>query len=234
MKSKALRRTSDGLSRRERDLWSRYLAGIPEDTLWDFDALDAVISYVALLHSEAEFALEELVKLVLDNARSSSERWRPHPVLVNAVTFFQSEVASKLGGLHLCPKRSDLERDTNQLIDAWDRLGAKDFFEGRIKSNHGIDRRYVESLYHPVGFVITRATFKAVRGRGVTPVGALSSKNQTELTEFVSLRGLAVHSGRKDSWARIRTQTPSLIRRSGMATVDLIDALARGLQRNVW
>jgi len=234
MKRRVIRILVSNLQGRESKLRERFLDPISGIMGWTPQALDFAGAYMALLHSELEASLEEMTRHTMTNARNQSERWAPHPVLVNCVSFFQSEVSIRLSGVELCPSRMVLEADRAVLVDAWDRLGVRQYFENRIKANHGVGLQYFERLLHPLGVVISPKTFKRVEGRGIREIARLGGGKQTELTEFVVFRGSAVHAGTSNFADNIRNENPASLRGRGLASVDLISSLGKLLARHAW
>lgn len=235
MKAKEVRRLAQALQSREQRLFERFLDPVWTIASWSGQSRDYAASYCALLHAEIEYSLEEMVRRTLRYTRVSSERWQSHPLLVNAVLYFQTELSNRLAPIQLCPKRDVLELDAVQLVNAWETFGVKAFYEHRLATNYGAGVDYIEELLHPLGIVVSDNTFeKRLKSRGIKALGQLRADTQTELTEFVVLRGSAVHAGTAAFAQRVQNETPSQIRARGQAAVKFADAIASVLQSSAW
>jgi len=227
-------RTATRLRTRERILRVRFIEPIISITSWDTASLDQAAAYVALLHSEAEASIEKLVRDMISHARTCSERFRPHPILINGTVYFQAEVSQRLAGIELCPKRNVLETDHTRLITAWDTFRIEDFFLSKIDKNNGAGVAYVEQLLHPLGIVVSPKRFTKVEGLGVRAAGQLSNPNVTEMTEFVLLRGSAVHAGAAAFTRQLQAENPTSLVQRGTASVAFVEKLASELAKQIW
>jgi hypothetical protein len=196
--------------------------------------VDRVAAYVGLLHSEAEHTLERMLSMLLENACLKSAHFQPDPVLVNFCVYYGSELNNKLGKLDLVPKRAQLAKDAGRLIDVWTNLGGERFFRSAIDANHGAGIKYVERLFHPVGVVINRKTFGRFQAVGVAEVADLGSTATTMVTEFVVLRGAAVHAGTTRFRDDIKNESPQAIATRGQGVVEFINETARLLAARAW
>jgi len=234
MKRRALERLSWQLAAREATLADRYLTPLTGLNALTAEQADHVSSYVALLHAEIEYGLELSVKMTLQQARDVTDRFQPHPVLLNAMAFYRSEVSARLGTADFLPKRAACVNDSSVLLHAWETLGASSFFNKVIADNHGAGLSYVESLFHPLGLVVSDKPFKRLEGRGVKQLGNLSSGKSVELTEFANLRGNAVHAGQYATLARLRQESAPDVRRRGEAAVVFFSSALRTIARCAW
>jgi hypothetical protein len=234
VKRRELERLSGQLYARERRLQVRFVAPFAQIQQWTPDALDSAAAYVALLHSEAEYTLEAMVKAVLLNAHDRTRRWRSQAVLVNCVVYYESELSIRLRGMKLCPGRAELEQSGSRLADAWEGLGAREYFDCLLKGNHGAGVGYVEALLHPLGIVVSEKQFQKVEGRGVRKIGLLNTVARTDLNEFVILRGGAVHAGAAAFAVRMQAITPGQLAAKGLATARFVEALGKLLGSSAW
>jgi hypothetical protein len=238
MKRRDCLRTTEQLIVREQYLEARFLHPIMNISTWSPDAIDLASAYIALVHAEAEFAIESLVRHTLANARATTERWRPHPVLINSVMHFRGELAKRMMGISPLPPTNALRSDANSLIYVWEKLGAREYYENTIELNHGVGHTYLEALLHPLGVVVTEKSFGRVKGHGVLQIARLPGGVSTELTEFVVLRGAVVHTSVTTSGLpaglRLRQDTPQQIARRGKATASFVQSLGRLLVRRAW
>jgi hypothetical protein len=224
---------TSALERRESYLRSRFLSPLATITIWDPPSIDFAAAYVALLHAETEHTLEELVRQTLAHAKSVSARWQSHPVLVNCVMFYRDDIAKQLHIRYL-PDRVTLETQAHTLIETWDRFGVEEYFQNRLSNNHGAGIKYVENLFHCLGLEVSEAAFKQTRSRGVRRLASLPSALTTELTEFVVLRGSAVHAGTEAFRLQVSRLTPGSIATRGRAAVSFTSALAKVLAYRAW
>jgi hypothetical protein len=234
MKSRVLRDAAAALRRREEALRGRFLTPVWGATSWEPHNVDYVAAYISLLHSEAEHTLENIVRMLLQNAALKSRYYKPDAVLVNCCLYFRGEMHSRLGALDLIPKKADLVSDKVQLLKAWSTLGAEKYFQLLLARNHGAGMQYVESLFHPLGIVVFEKTFRRLSSSGVQPVLDLGGATTTMVTEFVLLRGAAVHAGTAEFRDSIRTDSPPAIATRGAGVVRFIDELSVALARRVW
>lgn len=234
MKVKTLIGAADALGRRESYLRARFLEPIITIKAWTPAAVDFAAAYTGLLHSEAEYTLERVVHLLLENAHAKSMNYRPDPVLVNCCAFYREKMHSQLGKVMVVPERKLLATDAADLLNAWDTLGGRQYFEMLINDNHGAGVRYVERLLHPLGIVVNQKTFGRYESAGVQEICKLGPEITTMLTEFVVLRGSAVHAGTAAFADMISAKSPPTIGNGGRGVVEFVDGITRSLARVAW
>ncbi|WP_399942910.1 hypothetical protein ACGH52_26425 [Streptomyces sp. BBFR25] len=232
MKNRDLMRIAQRVDRREVCLRSRFITPIAQITAWDPESLDFSAAYVGLLHAEAESALEEMVKGILKNSREKTEKHSVHPVLLNCVAYFSAQLKNGVGDLGLIPPRSALRKDSASLMQAWDNLGARVYFDNLIKGNNGAGLKYVEKLLHPLGISVTPKKFKSLSSAGVTEVFALGGEDYTKLQELVKLRGLAMHVSSREFADGVQAYTPLSISKSGREAAEFTLSLGKRLARS--
>jgi hypothetical protein len=231
---RSYRRSALALERREKLIFEHFLAPHMSVTSWVPGALDGAASYVGLLHAECEGALESGVTRLLAHAQSCAEHGYAHPVLINAVTYYQSQVRERFAPIALVPRPSQLRTDATKLADVWRQSGAASFWTHSLKNNHGAGLKYLERLLQPLGLDLGNGTFVRVESQGVVRLATAPSGLKTDLTEFVNLRGRAVHTGADSFHALISTMTPGQIRRSGQRAYGAVAKVAFGLVATMW
>ncbi len=175
MKKKAVDRRIEYLRRQHRFLRERFMDPISHIGAWDTDSCYSVCSFVLLLHSELERAVEHSISDVTAHAERCSATHGAHPTLVNVVAFFRGEVAQKLPELlPLVPARRSLEHDPQKLLAAWHTGGAKVWFESRLERNHGTGTAYMANMLHPIGLEVAAKEFRRTsEARGVKRLGVV-------------------------------------------------------------
>jgi hypothetical protein len=73
-----------------------------------------------------------------------------------------------------------------------------------------------------------------MRERELQKLSTMPKGLSTELTEFVNLRGRAMHAGTKDFHTLVRAMTPSDIRQSGQRAVSAISQVTLVIARRLW
>jgi hypothetical protein len=232
MKSVVLTRASDDLARREAILRKRFLTPVSRATAWTPEIADHAAAYIGLLHSEAEHTLENAVRLMLANSRMKSSRHLPDQLLINCCLYYRDMLHTRLAPINIVPQSSELSSSA-RLVTTWDALGAAAYFEDMISKNHGAGLQYLERLLHPLGIVVTEKSFRKVSSSGVKPLATLSG-SATMVTEFVLLRGSAMHAGTTQFRAAIRDLSPATIEVRGEGVVKFVRELTRTLVRTVW
>jgi hypothetical protein len=147
--------------------------------------------------------------------------------------YYRDEMHRALGKIELIPKRGLLE-DQATLLASWDTHGGLRYWENVLAENHGAGRAYVERLFHPLGIVVDKKRFTRLSSSGVQELVDLSNLVATTTTEFVLLRGVAVHAGTQAFYNNVRDQTPSQVARRGEAVVEFVDQIATVLAKTVW
>lgn len=233
MKRRELERYATALLAREQFLFERFIEPNIAVTQWDSHPLDMTASYIGLLHAESEALLERSVRAVLAHGLACAKSGHAHPALINALLYYQGELSSKVG-VSLVPKRIILESNPNLVADSWVRLGANVYWEALVDANHGAGFKYLERLIHPLGVSINPKSFSKVCGVGVREIAKAPAGLSTELTEFVLLRGRAVHSSAENFHASVKSMTPQTVRTSGLRAASAISAMTRLIAKKTW
>lgn len=227
------RRRRHSLIQREQHICDRFIAPLGPFAGWTAESRDRVAAYVGLVHAEAEAALEDGVRMLLNHAFAGTQHGYAHPVLLNALLYYQSELESRVG-VRLVSKRTVLSKAPSTMSAEWEQSGAKQYWDARVARNHGAGRRYLESLLEPLGLRLTMSTFSKVQGAGVAMVAAVPPAIATELAEFVELRGRAMHTGASSFEDRIRLLNPTAIRTSGARATAAIGKVVDLLADRAW
>lgn len=212
----------------------RFLDQIWNIAAWDPHSVDLVAAYVSLLHSEAEHTLECMVQWLLENAALKTKHYRPDPVLINCCMYYRSEMHRSLGEIGLIPERKELKADQAKLLAAWETFGASKYWDALLEGNHGAGRKYVEKLFHPLGIVLTPKSFARLSSAGVTEVLDVSATTMTMVTEFVVLRGGAVHAGTARFRDEVKSDSPQGVAKRGEGVVQFVNEMATALARGAW
>ncbi|WP_405629813.1 hypothetical protein [Streptomyces sp. NBC_01174] len=218
---------------REVRLRDRFIGQLNTAAGWDSHGLDAACAYVGLLHAEVESALEEMVGVVLDNARTVTVRYQTHPVLLNCVLHYRARINGLAPELDIIPARALLKKDPILLARSWDDH-VKAYFALVVQKNHGAGVRYMEKLLHPLGIVVNEKAFKRFEGEGVSRVTSIRHIGMTELMELAGLRGVAMHGNSHAARARLSVTTPPDIAARGAMAVSCIHQIASLLAKEVW
>jgi hypothetical protein len=234
VKGEQLQRAANWLDRRERMLREEFLRPVAKSTSYTPHDVDKIAAYVGLLHSEAEHTLERFVGMLLDNARLKSVHYHPDPVLINSCLYYGFEMDRCLGKIGLVPKRDELASNKERLVEVWEELGARRFYMTLVARNHGAGINYVERLFHPLGVMVTKGTFRKLSSAGVTELVDLGASTTTMVTEFVVLRGGAVHAGTAKFTEDIRSESPQAIGTRGRGVVEFVAQTAQTLRHRVW
>ena len=236
MKRRNVIRETEQLYKRERYIWSRFLEPYAAISGWDASSLDMAASYVGLLHADTEKLLEDSVRFVLEHAVRCADAGYPHPVLLNALTFYQGQISASLGkGVKLVPPRAQLRRDPRAAAAVWRDFGASGYWEGLVAGNHGADMKYLERLFQPLGLDLSTGTFtRMCESRGVQRLAKTPPGLGTELREFVNLRGRAVHTSSGDFLALVRSMRPVDVRQSGQRAATAVVGIIHLVSRRLW
>jgi hypothetical protein len=234
LKRHDLIREASGLLRREAWLAARFIDPYLNISKWDPEPLDMAAAYVGLLHAESEGLIESCVRSLLVHASICASRGYCHPVLANALLYYQHELGMRLH-VQLVPKRTQLEADPALMETLWRSTGAVDFWENRISQNHGAGMNYLESLLHPLGIAITERSFSKIEAStGVRRLATTTPGLSTELYEFVQLRGRAVHTSAQTFLTAVSTLTPANVELSGLRAAKAISGVTSFVARSVW
>lgn len=234
MNRRAVIRSADALARREEYLHHRFILPHLGISSWNSVALDMAASYVGLAHAESEALLEETVQKVLLHAHNSASSGFCHPVLINAMRYYQSVVRDKLGNIDIVPQRRLLDRDAQKLADSWIGSGAYSFWSQSLERNHGAGLKYVERLVQPLGLDLGTGTFSKLEGRGVRRIARMSPVTPTDLSEFVTLRGRAMHTSTDTFQFKVKNIRPGEIRQSTMRGTAVIGKMVRTVGTKLW
>ncbi len=199
---------------------------------WDIESFYLVCGYLTHLHAEMERTIETAVSDLLDHAVVSTQKYRPHPSLINVVTYFRGEVATRLPDLlEFIPPKSTFKADGENLVSTWDSSGAKTWFSTRLRRNHGAGMTYLGNMLHPVGIEVTEKEFKGAVGRGVEKLGAVAPTDSLELGKLVELRGAIVHSGIAGAKQKIGVYSRDDIAENALHAVEALAEACMALQR---
>jgi hypothetical protein len=93
---------------------------------------------------------------------------------------------------------------------------------------------FAQRLFHPLGVLVTRKNFVRLGSAGVTEILDVSGTTMTMVTEFVVLRGTAVHAGTAQFREEIKSDSPQAVATRGLGVVQFVEQMAAALARGAW